>query len=824
MVQTELFKTAKKMRIANPAFVPIPASAITKRPLGKWSGNNYQFERDFPKREVWETNCNIGLLVSEEYIVVDVDAKPPAIRGNKKIYSTNHGMLDFQTLIEQNEQLPPTLSVSTPSGGKHYYFSLTGKEGEETLKNWTSCMSLNGRLIAVDVRKKGGYVMCPPSIKGSQRYKWDNPDGFKTPMAPFPNWILGNILDTMKKAPQHFAAQYFTSNPSANDALVSSDISLLKESEYWQDCFRISPQPNMHNMYIITATAPYYCKICQREHVKNTNHPFLVRHHGNLRFVCRPGNGFNRVIDIDYLKMWDDCQMPVKKLVETMDITNRAVSETIHGDLYNSVLATNQPNQWLVFEKDTGIWREEFRNVILRPLMDKYVKMANELHSICYNLIDKDEIWEKRASAAGKLAYSLSMTRPKNDHLSALFELVRDGRKDVLFNKNRHLLHCTNGVYNLDEHVFREAIPEDYSKLSTWLKFLPYDEHPLEKRQIVEGFLSDIMLDRAALQHFLLKAMSSSLDGYTKDQFFYFFLGPGANGKSLLIKLLKKALGDYGATISSAQVTKPNVNAQAASPSLVSLIHKRGAFLTELEDKVLFTEFLKMVAGGDQTSGRGLFKDQVVIDLMAKVFIAVNDLQCSFTDYPKLPNEKKIIDGFEAKLLQCADTFLALLIKTYTTSYKQEGVGRAVQPQIIKDTVKRYEESQNIPLRFVNASVSTATDDKVVLTTANADNAFANFCQSQGITKTPALVRHLYEMMDQMFPPSNPRRQVYRAGKNVRGWVGARLVNDWELAADDDEEYEHVDKKQLRDHWGQKKENMSSTSYAGYTGQLNNNV
>ncbi|KAI9100473.1 hypothetical protein DFS34DRAFT_614707 [Phlyctochytrium arcticum] len=351
------------------------------------------------------------------------------------------------------------------------------------------------------------------------------------------------------------------------------------------------------------------------------------------------------------------------------------------------------------------------------------------------------------------------------------------------------------------------------------------------------------MLGRTELEHFLLKAMSSSLDGYTKDQFFYFFLGLGANGKSLLIKLLKKALGDYGATIPSAQVTKPNVNAQAASPSLVSLIHKRGAFLTELEDKVLFTEFLKMVAGGDQTSGRGLFKDQVVIDLMAKVFIAVNDLpeikdlttgfwrkvviipfECSFTDDPVLPHGKKIIDGFEAKLLQCADTFLALLIKTYTTSYKQEGVGRAVQPQIIKDTVKRYEESQNIPLRFVNASVSTVTDDKVVLLTKNADTAFANFCQAQGITKTPALVRHLYEMMDKTFEPSNTRRQVKLAGKNVRGWVGARLVNDWELAAEDDEEYEHVDKQELRKHWGGDKENNASTSYAGYTGQLNNKL
>ncbi|KAI9095766.1 bifunctional DNA primase/polymerase [Phlyctochytrium arcticum] len=831
MPQTELFKYAKKMKRANPAFVPIPASTVTKRPLGKWSLNNYLFERDFPKREGWESNCNIGLLVSDEYIVVDVDAKPPAVNGKKNVYSNNHGTVDFQTLIEQNEPLPVTLTVTTPSGGKHYYFSLTGKEGEERLKNWTSCMNVNNRLIAVDIRKKGGYVMCPPSLKGTKRYRWDTNDEFNVPMAPFPNWILKNITTTMTKHQKHFEMQIYTSNPVENTELNDDDVETLMSSKYWQKCFKIASSSTVNNLYIITATAPYDCDICERQHITNSNHPFLVRNNGILKFVCRPGKGFNRILDIDYLKLWEDFHPPTKTLIENMDVSNRAVSELLFQHLNNTVLPTANMNKWLVFDEKTGVWREEFRNVILRPVTDYFVKLVKELSQICSKLrvVDSSQshTWDTRMTAANDLDHSLSMTSKKNDHLAALFELIRDSRKDALFNTKRGLLHCANGVYDLEKEEFREARPDDYSTMSTNIKYLNYDEHPKEKRDIIEKFLDDVMLGRTELIEFLLKIMSSTLDGYVRDQFFFFFHGVGANAKSLLIKLLKICLGDYGATIPSALVTKANVNAQAASPALVALTHKRGSFLTELEDKVLFTEFLKMVAGGDQTSGRALYKEQVVVDLMTKVFIAVNDLpniedktrgfwrkvviipfDCSFTDDPKLPHEKKIIERYEETLLQCADTFLALLIKTYITSYKKDGIRRVDHPKIVTDLVSKYEESQNIPLQFVNGSISKTNDKNMIISTASIDEAFSNFCRAKGITKNSQIVKHLYEMLDKLFPPKNERRQVWSDGKNVRAWVGGRLLNDWELAGDENEVYENVDKKDLREKWAASKSAM----------------
>lgn len=811
MPQSELYKLGKKMMRANPCFVPIPASTETKRPIGNWKGDAYVFERDFEKREKWGGgNTNLGLLVTDNYIVIDVDAKPPAHIGNTKVYSEKKGTEDFETLCKQNEEIPPTLTAITPSGGKHYYFTLCNREEETSLKNWQSCMTLEGKLIAIDIRKKGGYVMAPPSSRNGLQYRWTTEIGFKAPMAPLPRWILQNICNTMKKHPKHFERQVYTCDPSANGDISNGDIELFKSSEYWQDCFSVTPSPNMSNVIRITARAPYHCDVCEREHVSNTNHPFLVRNHGKLRFVCRPGKGFNKIIEADFARLLADFDRATRRLIETGDISDRAISELFNETLNGTVLSTAKENVWLMFDQDTGIWREEHRNVIMRPIFDLYVGLFQQLAQIYKKLSkDKDDIWAQRTLTSWKAAYNLSTTFKKNGHLAALFELVRDSRKDDLFNSKDLLLHCRNGVFDLETGTFRPSRPDDYSTLSTKLEYLPYEEHPSEKRSTVENFLLDIMLGNHELIHYLLKALSSALDGRVVDQLFYIFLASGSNGKSLLIKLMKRALGDYYATLPSAQVSKPNVNAQSATPSLIKLVNKRAALLTELEDKVLYTEFVKMVAGGDETSGRGLFNGQRNIKLQAKVFIAVNDLptiedktygfwrklviipfKATFVTNPRLKHEKAIIDGFEETLLNCADTFLALLIKTYTTSYKTEGVRVPVQPAEVRQLVQQYEQDQNIPLQFWTVSCKETCDLDDHVETKNLDEAFANFCKSKAIIKTSQLVRHLYEFLDKKHPPKNARRQVFRKGKNLRAWVGLKLENDWSLGDGEEEEEE----------------------------------
>lgn len=828
------------MKKANPCFVPIPASITKKRPLGNWAGSSYMFERDFSKREQWEADCNLGLVVTDEYLVIDVDNKPPAaVSGKKNKYSEKTGMVDFLTLIEQNEPLPETVSVTTPSGGKHYYFKLNGREEEANLKNWTSCMSIEGALIAVDIRKKGGYVMCPPSKKNFARYNWDSADGYKKPMALLPNWILSNIVKTYKDKDNkiHFEKQFFTTSPVENGDVSNEDVDLFKKSKWWQPCFEISAVADRNSLHVITAAAPYQCSLCKRLHSKNSNHPFLVRNKGILRFVCRPGKGNNVVIEQDTSKTWNDIQgSSVKPLIETLDITNRAVSKRLFEELGDKVYPTGKPKMWLAFEQETGIYREEFRDVIMRPFLDQYVKDSKNLSITLSKIVAEkasdslpeskkaNEIWTKRLSAAEDLIYSLSMFRKKNDHLDSLFELVRDSRKEQLFNSKKHLLHFAEGsVYDFRVGQERLAQSGDKSTMSSHQVYLEYNKHPEEKKQMLKEFFNDLMLGRQDLTAFLLRVLSSVLSGETSDQLFYFFSGKGSNGKSTLVKLMRKALGDYGAAIASAQVSKPNLNAQGATPSLMALLFKRAAFLTEMEEKVLHTEFLKMIAGGDTTSGRGLFEAQRDIELWVKIFIAVNDLpsiidkthgfwrkvvvipfDAHFTQTPDPtnPTQKKTKPGYEMKLMECADTLLAWLVDIYNKQYLEVGVQRDAQPELVLNRTKLYQESQNIPLQFYRETVESTDNKKDILRTSQLDQALGNFCKDRSYSKTPQLVKHVYEFMDEQFPPTNATRQLWRDGKNVKAWEGCQLVDQNNLQSVQSEAPSDDVREAVRSRWG----------------------
>jgi hypothetical protein len=89
------------------------------------------------------------------------------------------GLTNLALLEEQFGALPPTLTVRTAGGGKHFYFSVPHGDA---IKNSESHIAPN-----VDVRGHGGYVIVPPSINLSgSEYKWENGE----PIADAPDWLI----------------------------------------------------------------------------------------------------------------------------------------------------------------------------------------------------------------------------------------------------------------------------------------------------------------------------------------------------------------------------------------------------------------------------------------------------------------------------------------------------------------------------------------------------------------------------------------------------------------------------------------------------------
>lgn len=122
-----------------------------KRPLVRWKD---EMSSDPAQIRKWWDVCPeamIGLPCGtvNGMAVLDIDVR-----------STVDG---FESLKSKSYEIPQgTFAVSTPSGGKHYYFKL--RDGE-LIRNSAGKI---GR--GIDVRGEGGYVIAPPSFNAAGIY------------------------------------------------------------------------------------------------------------------------------------------------------------------------------------------------------------------------------------------------------------------------------------------------------------------------------------------------------------------------------------------------------------------------------------------------------------------------------------------------------------------------------------------------------------------------------------------------------------------------------------------------------------------------------
>ncbi|KAI9091025.1 bifunctional DNA primase/polymerase [Phlyctochytrium arcticum] len=289
---------AAKNKLSKKGFVPVPAHPKEKRPLGKWK--EYTLS-DWSKtmKLLPGGRGNIGILTGEKstVIVLDIDNKVVSRDANAdgSIYSKSTGVQDWETLIFEHGE-PKTLKATSPSGGAHYYFQWDDDFAKLVKTTSTCVMSIDDQLCAIDLRGEGGFIMTPPSSLSNGVYAFENEE---ESIAQLPNWIKQNIISTRaidKKVQHEEKVQNNYKNVFENDPIASDDFELFKSSKYYQNHKVLNV--DSYNRIILKETGDFDCSICKRKHTHHNNHPFLVRHSGQLFFVCRPSNGRGKFLTV----------------------------------------------------------------------------------------------------------------------------------------------------------------------------------------------------------------------------------------------------------------------------------------------------------------------------------------------------------------------------------------------------------------------------------------------------------------------------------------------------------------------------------------------
>jgi P4 family phage/plasmid primase-like protien len=203
-------------------------------------------------------------------------------------------------------------------------------------------------------------------------------------------------------------------------------------------------------------------------------------------------------------------------------------------------------------------------------------------------------------------------------------------------NGNPYLICFKNGVYDLRTFKFRQGYPTDYLSLCTQYNYKMRSEYDLDI-MIVEQHLQKIFPDRTLYEYFIDYA-ASLLRGGNFNKTFLIMTGSGDNGKSILIDLLKKALGDYARTFpTSLIVGGRRTQSSAATPELDKLEGVRYFIAQEPEpDDTINTGVVKELTGNDEMYVRGLYSEGRNVILMFKMALICNKL-------PKLSHNEQAI-------------------------------------------------------------------------------------------------------------------------------------------------------------------------------------
>ena len=230
---------------------------------------------------------------------------------------------------------------------------------------------------------------------------------------------------------------------------------------------------------------------------------------------------------------------------------------------------------------------------------------------------------------------SIKMESKKAYHINRLYQKFSDDSFDDKLDSDPDLLGFENGLLDLRNMEFRRAKKGEYVCMSVGYNFptktidpngnvIDLENNDLnDKVEYLEKLLKEMFLNEEDYVH-IMKALSRSLRGESnKEECCYFLKGVGANGKSLILALMRLCMGEYAYNLSYklfVHESKNNHDVELNGANKMRFVE-----ISEPNEKFVWnSDFFKRTTGQDPIASRTHHQKKMSYFKMGNLWCASN--------------------------------------------------------------------------------------------------------------------------------------------------------------------------------------------------------
>ena len=452
-----------------------------------------------------------------------------------------------------------------------------------------------------------------------------------------------------------------------------------------------------------------------------------------------------------------------------------------------------QGNRW--FEVDSG---NTLRLLISRDMWHNYFEKIKKESDKLPMLEQSDPEYEKTRIRTGKfidITMALKKTSWKSNIMKEAKELFYDKDFITKLDDNPYLLCFNNWVVDFKNKTYRKGLPDDYISKCTNIDYIPLNKvkskHTINE---INEFIDSLFPDET-LRNYMWEHLASCLVGTNENQTFNIYTGSGRNGKSKLVDLMAKGLGEYKGTVPITLITQKRNTIGSTSSEIVQLMGTRYAVMQEPSKGDTINEgIMKEITGGDPIQGRALFKDTITFIPQFKLVVCTNtlfdiksnddgtwrrirvcDFLSKFLEKPYEEEEKfpvelypyqyKIDKNIDNKFNEWAPIFMSILVeKAFETQ------GNVNDCPIVMQASDKYREDKDYLAQFVKDKLRKVDGAKLKKTELTEDFKIWWSLTQGGTKNNIPKPKELYEFISGRFGP-------FRNGC----WKNIELIDDDEI-------------------------------------------